>query len=66
MYGHFDEGWGCLILPDRQDRTKNSGFLHGRKKWCYVNLNHYIRYIMSVLINVYHGGGVMDDGLLAA
>lgn len=66
MYGHFDESRGCLMSSNRRDRAKISSFLQGVKKWCYVNKNHYIRYIMSVLINVYHGGGVMDDGFLAA
>ena len=57
---------GDLMLPNRRDQAKFSSFLQGMKKWCYVNQNPYITYIMSVLINVYYGGRLMDDGLLAA
>lgn len=56
----------CLVSSSRQDRHRFSSFLQGVEKWCYVNQNHYITYIMSVLINAYHGGGLMDDGLPVA
>ena len=64
MYGHSDEGPGCLILSNCRDRAKFTRFSHGMKKWCYVNQNHYIRYIMSVLINAYYGGVLMDGEFL--
>ena len=64
MYGHFDEAGVCLVSSSRRDQAKISSFLQGMEKWCYVNQNPYITYIMLVLINVYRGGGVMDDGVL--
>ena len=66
MYGHFDEKSACLVSSDRRDQAKISSFLQGVEKWCYGNQNHYITYIMSVLISVYNGGGLMDDGFLVA
>ena len=66
MYRHFDEKPVCLVLSNCRDRTKFSSFLQGMEKWCYVNQNHYITYIMSVLINVCRGGGLMDGGFLMA
>ena len=64
MYGHFDGGPGCLVSLSRRDHPQISSFLQGMKKWCYVNQNPYITYIMSVLINAYYGGGFMDDVFL--
>ena len=64
MYGHFDGNPGCVMLPNRRDRAKIFSFCQGGQKWCYVNQNHYITYIMLVLINVCRGGGLMDGGFL--
>ena len=66
MYGHFDESPGCLVSSNRRDQAKIPSFCQGGQKWCYVNQNHYIRYIMLVLLSVYNGGGLMDGGLLVA
>ena len=66
MYGHFDESRICLVSSSREITPKISSFCQGCQKWCYVNQNHYIRYIMSVLISVYNGGGLMDGEFLVA
>ena len=66
MYGHFDECPDCLMLPNRRDQAKISSFCQGGQKWCYVNKNHYITYIMLVLLSVYNGGGLMDGEFLVA
>ena len=66
MYGHFNESPVCLVSSNRRERSKISSFLQGMEKWCYVNLNPYITYLMLVLLSVYNGGRLMDGGLLVA
>ena len=60
------EAGTCLVSSSRQDRAKFTSFLQGMGKWRYVNQNHYITYIMLVLINVCRGGGLMDGEFLVA
>ena len=66
MYGHFDESRAAWYRQIVEIKPKFPVFAQGVKKWRYVNLNHYIRYIMLVLFSVYNGGGLMDGGLLVA
>ena len=66
MYRHFDESRVCPVSSNRRDQAKISSFLQGIEKWCYVNQNPYITYIMLVMFKPYRGGGLMDGGLLTA